>query len=270
MAGRETEPQVHFTRIPCNDPEVTVFGISGSLGPRARPYLERLIQECLRREMPRMVLDLSDVDSLGGGSARLLNEFAQRRAKGGDATVFRVISPTVRGFLRSGPTESAPILSTMSEAIAAVKKLSDKVPNAGADGEFPESEWRNRDSLVTLGELFGEPQLSPPLLAETPGRGDAAPEARGSRNGRSRQPELSQSNGRESVDTTASELQQQVVRVLRDRSLASRAWVFILLVDDYYYMVAANGTVFDRAFARVGELVRRVRDRSSASLLLDL
>ena len=63
MHGRETVPSTHFSRQSCSDPEVTVFQISGPLGPRARPYLERLTKDCLRRDLPRVVLGL-DVRAL--------------------------------------------------------------------------------------------------------------------------------------------------------------------------------------------------------------
>ena len=76
MGDRDAGSGMHFSRVRCSDPEVAVFGISGSLGPSARPFLVRLTQECLRRGLPRLVLDLSGIESMGGGTARLLNEFA--------------------------------------------------------------------------------------------------------------------------------------------------------------------------------------------------
>ena len=96
MGGRQAVPRTRFSRVACSDSGVVVFRISGSLGPRAKPQLVRLTQECLRRNLPRVVLDLSEVDALGGGTARLLNEFAAERAGRGGKTAFRVESRTVR------------------------------------------------------------------------------------------------------------------------------------------------------------------------------
>jgi HD-GYP domain-containing protein (c-di-GMP phosphodiesterase class II) len=68
----------------------------------------------------------------------------------------------------------------------------------------------------------------------------------------------------------SSRMQQQVVRVLRDRNLASRAWVFQLHEDDCFYLITRNGTDFDRSFTRQGPLAARIRQRRSAVLLYDL
>ena len=97
MGGQDSAPRAEFTRVPCSDPDVTVFRISGSLGPLARPQLERLTAECLRRGLPRLVLDLSSVEALGGRTARLLTAFAEQRAARNQQTAFVVDSPTVRG-----------------------------------------------------------------------------------------------------------------------------------------------------------------------------
>src|SRR5262245_28463311 len=123
MSGRTPPPRTRFTRVPCSEPGVTVFQISGSLGPRAKPQLVRLTQECLRRNLPRMVFDLSEVDALGGGTARLLNEFAAERAGRGGKTAFRVTSRTVRGFLCADPNlQPPPLCASLDEAIAAVRE----------------------------------------------------------------------------------------------------------------------------------------------------
>jgi HD-GYP domain-containing protein (c-di-GMP phosphodiesterase class II) len=228
-----------------------------------------------------MVLDLSQVDSLGGGSARLLNEFAQRRAKRGEITVFFVTSPTVRGFLRSSPSDAPEIFTTMSEAIEGAKRLSVEQEAREQESNSNEFSWENRESLVTLGDLFGEPQLSPPLLSEAVlGDGGSmdgnpvAPSDSGSDEGtdapirlHSKQMESSAS---EASREDSSRMQQQVVRVLRDRNLASRAWVFQLHEDDCFYLITRNGTDFDRSFTRQGALAARIRQRRAAVLLYDL
>ncbi len=121
MSGQTLPPRTRFTRVPCDAPGVTIFQIAGSLGPRAKPQLVRLTQECLRRNLPRLVFDLSEVDALGGGTARLLNEFAAERAGRGGRTAFRVTSRTVRGFLCADPhLLPPPLVASIDEAIAAV------------------------------------------------------------------------------------------------------------------------------------------------------
>lgn len=122
MSGRQSPPRTRFTRAACSDPGITVIRVSGSLGPRAKPQLVRLTQECLRRNVAHLVLDLSEVDALGGGTARLLNEFAAERAGRGGKTVFRVTSRTVRGFLCADPNLPPPsLVAEVEEAVAVLR-----------------------------------------------------------------------------------------------------------------------------------------------------
>jgi HD-GYP domain-containing protein (c-di-GMP phosphodiesterase class II) len=122
MGGRQAEPRIRFARVACSDPETTAFRISGSLGPRAKPYLVRLTAECLRRNLPSVVLDLSGVEALGGGTARVLNEFAAERAARGGKTAFCVASRTVRGFLCADPALPPPLLAgSLEEAVSALR-----------------------------------------------------------------------------------------------------------------------------------------------------
>jgi len=121
MSGRTPPPRTRFSRVPCDAPGVTVLKVSGSLGPRAKPQLVRLTQECLERNLPRLVLDLSEVDALGGGTARLLNEFAAERTGRGGKTAFRVTSRTVRAFLNADAhLPPPPLWASVDEAIASV------------------------------------------------------------------------------------------------------------------------------------------------------
>jgi HD-GYP domain-containing protein (c-di-GMP phosphodiesterase class II) len=84
-----------------------------------------------------MVFDLAEVDALGGGTARLLNEFAAERAGRGGKTAFRVTSRTVRGFLCADPhLPPPPLCASLDEAIAAVREAAppprrDDVPRSG-------------------------------------------------------------------------------------------------------------------------------------------
>src|SRR5262245_18805961 len=121
MGQREAARGVRFERLPCDDPQVVVFGIGGSLGPAARPHLSKLFEECQQRRLPRVVLDLSGVLSLGAGGSRQLNEFAAGRAKQGWATAFLVRSATLRSFLCRDPDlQPPPLVDTLEAALSAV------------------------------------------------------------------------------------------------------------------------------------------------------
>jgi HD-GYP domain-containing protein (c-di-GMP phosphodiesterase class II) len=166
MSGRTPLPRTRFTRVPCSEPGVTVFQISGSLGPRAKPQLVRLTQECLRRNLPRMVFDLSEVDALGGGTARLLNEFAAERAGRGGKTAFRVTSRTVRGFLCADHNlPPPPLCASLDEAIAAVRDpAGSRRDNAARPAQPARAATAARSGFV------------PPRRESTPAPEDAATE----------------------------------------------------------------------------------------------
>src|SRR5262249_47336862 len=137
MSGRTQPPRTRFSRVHSDEPGVTIFRVSGSLGPRAKPQLVRLTQECLRRNLPRLVLDLSEVDALGGGPARLLNEFAAERSGRGCKTAFRVTSRTVRGFLCAARhLPPPPLCASLEEAVATVANGADAAADAPPGSRF--------------------------------------------------------------------------------------------------------------------------------------
>ena len=188
MSGRGPQPRTRFVRVPCVDSGTTVIRISGSLGPRAKPHLTRLTQECLRRNLPRLVFDLSEVDALGGGTARLLNEFAAERAGRGGRTAFRVTSRTVRGFLCADPNlPPPPLCASVDEAVEAVRDgRSPRIAEpraarpAPAESRAPEPS-RSATGLAPGREVpepgpLQSPADSQSLPAAWPSRRDSVPE----------------------------------------------------------------------------------------------
>ena len=63
--------------------DVTVFKVVGTLGFHEKNTLEKLIGECKKRGLTRLVLDMSELRSLGGGCAHkimgvnLLSQFCE-------------------------------------------------------------------------------------------------------------------------------------------------------------------------------------------------
>ncbi|MFQ5600986.1 MAG: STAS domain-containing protein, partial [Candidatus Krumholzibacteriia bacterium] len=285
MGGRDAVPQTRFARMPCSDPEVTVFRISGSLGPRARSYLVRLTQECLRRDLPSVVLDLSDVDSLGGGSARLLNEFAAQRAARGFKTAFRVTSPTVRGFLYADHAlQPPPIQTTLEQAIAAVRPkdrsllLQGANPDARVGSAVPPGV--QADDVIMSNDFPG-PRPAPPIVLEESGARQHVhvlkphPGGGGTPQAGSDMPYAGGGTPQAGSDTlerasSVGELQECLVRVLRERKLASRIHVFEQHADDKYYLVTRHGIDFERGLAAHGALARRLREHGAPGFLFDL
>lgn len=168
MGGPDFAPRAEFARVPCSDPDVSVFRLSGSLGPLARPQLERLTTEIQRRWFPHVVLDLSSVEALGGRAARLLVEFASARAKDAHETVFVVDSPTVRGFLTGVNDAYKPRLATsLEQAVRALRSPSTDVADTATEGRAAPGD----ESVLFLAE-------SGPVPAANDANGGGAAERR--------------------------------------------------------------------------------------------
>jgi HD-GYP domain-containing protein (c-di-GMP phosphodiesterase class II) len=239
---------MHFSRVRCSDPEVAVFGISGSLGPSARPFLLRLTQECLRRELPRLVLDLSGIESMGGGTARLLNEFAAQRAARGLFTAFSVTSPTVRGYLSTDPvSQPPPILATLDQAVATLvarrappfeRMANPSVPAIPNDGGG-NGAWAPERASMEVDRV-----LAAIGLGETVSSG-AGP-------------------------STATERAAQVETELRRRGLAASVRVFVLQADGDYHEVTAGSVDWGQSLPYHGVLAEGLRAHVGPCFLFDL
>jgi HD-GYP domain-containing protein (c-di-GMP phosphodiesterase class II) len=78
--------------------DVSVFKISGVLGYHENAVLQKFFSECGRKNIHRLILEFSELGSLGGGCARIIREAAHA----GTITVCVVgASSTVRNFLES-------------------------------------------------------------------------------------------------------------------------------------------------------------------------
>ncbi len=99
-------------------PDVTVFTISGTLGFHEKNNLEKLFNECRKRDIDRVVLDVTGLTSLGGGCAKILCETA---AAGDIALAVAGAKPTALKFLNRQDTEKHVLVSeTLDAAMTAV------------------------------------------------------------------------------------------------------------------------------------------------------
>jgi HD-GYP domain-containing protein (c-di-GMP phosphodiesterase class II) len=249
-----------------------VFGISGSLGPSARPLLTRLFQQCLQRRLPRVVLDLSGVEALGAGAARLLNEFAAAHAAAGWRTAFRVSSGTLRSFLSRDPSlPPPPLFATLEGALGAVGARGDRARPAAAAEPRPRAAEADPSQDVDAG-LDGLLQA----LGATAGSQDGG-ELDVLRHIEATEVEERTPSGQfwrpESLQEPLSEPEQWAAHwrsLLRARKLASRVVVFALQPDGSYYPVLPSGVDLRHGLPYHGLLARRVREQPGPSFLLDL
>jgi HD-GYP domain-containing protein (c-di-GMP phosphodiesterase class II) len=257
MGGHDAGLGMHFTRVRCSDPEVAVFGISGSLGPSARPFLVRLTQECLRRGLPRLVLDLSGIESMGGGTARLLNEFAAQRAARGLLTAFCVTSPTVRGYLSTDPTsQPPPIADTLDQAVATLGSRrappSERLANASIPAPEklggPNGAWAPESASMEVERVLAAIGLEEPT--GTPAGGNVAvPFA---------------------LASAPVAIAVRIETELRRRRLAASTRLFVLQADGDYHPVTALGVDPGRGLPYHGVLARRLRAHVGPCFLFDL
>jgi HD-GYP domain-containing protein (c-di-GMP phosphodiesterase class II)/anti-anti-sigma regulatory factor len=109
--------RTRFERIEAGGPETAAFRIAGKLGFHENAKVEQLVAECGKRDFMRVVFDFSELESLGGGVARILRKFVQDFSAGGGQVIFVVTSDVVLDFLKD---ETTPIVTcaTMEEALA--------------------------------------------------------------------------------------------------------------------------------------------------------
>jgi hypothetical protein len=83
-------------KIPSPSPDVSIFKIGGTLGYHENEVLERFFRECSKRNISKLVIDFTDLGSLGGGCAKII----RRAASEGDVFVCVAgASKTVQNFL---------------------------------------------------------------------------------------------------------------------------------------------------------------------------
>jgi hypothetical protein len=67
-------PKTVIEKLESPSPAVTVFRIAGTLGFHEKDTLAKLLSECKKRGMTRIVFDVSELKSLGGGCENILRE----------------------------------------------------------------------------------------------------------------------------------------------------------------------------------------------------
>jgi HD-GYP domain-containing protein (c-di-GMP phosphodiesterase class II)/anti-anti-sigma regulatory factor len=107
-----------FERIEVGSPGIAAFRVEGTLGFHENAKIQRLVDECLKRDLRTVVFDFSELSSLGGGVAKILRDFAKTlRAKGG-TVCFVVTNDIITQFLQDDE-KSFSIYPTVAEAYAA-------------------------------------------------------------------------------------------------------------------------------------------------------
>jgi hypothetical protein len=120
-------PKTVIEKSPSPSPGVTVFSVSGTLGFHEKETLARLFEECARRNLNRVVLNVEGLTSLGGGCAKIIRTAS---SSGGLALGVVGAKPTVLKFLKD---EGQIVISDTVEDAAATLAGIEVVPGAGIE-----------------------------------------------------------------------------------------------------------------------------------------
>lgn len=110
-------PKTRIEKLSSPDSGVTVFKITGTLGFHEKAVLERIFAECNRRGLARVLFEVSELESLGGGCARIIREEASR---GRVAIGLVGATRTVLKFLKKEDAPRIVVADTLADAIPAV------------------------------------------------------------------------------------------------------------------------------------------------------
>ncbi len=92
-------PRAKFSHVKLADPELFVIKVSGHLGVKERASVQELLQKCDERQKSKVIFEFSELESLGGGVAKLLGDFVGERNQLGFRPAFVGCSDTVQNFL---------------------------------------------------------------------------------------------------------------------------------------------------------------------------
>ncbi|MBP2681761.1 MAG: putative hdig domain protein [Candidatus Krumholzibacteriota bacterium] len=102
-------------KVDSPDPDVTIFKISGTLGFHENKVLVKFFEECSSRKIRKLILDFSELSSLGGGCAKIIRE-----ASGKEAVEIRIAgaSHAVQSFLQGKDGAAVRFASDVNDALA--------------------------------------------------------------------------------------------------------------------------------------------------------
>ncbi|HET6463720.1 MAG TPA: HD domain-containing phosphohydrolase [Candidatus Krumholzibacteria bacterium] len=145
-------PKTRIEKLSSPDSGVTVFKITGTLGFHEKTVLERIFAECNRRGLSRVLFEVSELESLGGGCARIIREEASR---GRVAIGLVGATRTVLKFLKKEDAPRIVVADTLTDAIPAINaKVLARNATITAEPEGDEALLSNDtlDDILKLGD----------------------------------------------------------------------------------------------------------------------
>lgn len=143
-------PKTRIEKLSSPHSGVTVFKITGTLGFHEKAVLERIFAECNRRGLARVLLEVSELESLGGGCARIIREEASR---GRIAIGLVGASRTVLKFLKKEDAPRIVVADDLNDAIpAVVAKVLAFEAKPSTDIDTTETLSESLEDILSLGD----------------------------------------------------------------------------------------------------------------------
>jgi HD-GYP domain-containing protein (c-di-GMP phosphodiesterase class II) len=149
-------PKTTIEKLSSSSPDVTVFKITGTLGFHEKNVLERLFNECTRRGLARVLFEVSELESLGGGCARIIREESSR---GRIAIGLVGATKTVLKFLKNEGASRVVVADKIDEAISLIKakRLSSAaVPSSEVDSDDTLLSTESLEEILKLGDVSAD------------------------------------------------------------------------------------------------------------------
>lgn len=133
-------PKTVIERSQSPSPDVTVFCVTGTLGFHQKDTLIKLFDECKKRQLNRVILDVEGLTSLGGGCAQIIRDEA---AAGKLAIGVARAKPTVLKFLKDdqGHLVIAESVDEAAAGLAGGPRASDDSVRADAPTAAENTRW---------------------------------------------------------------------------------------------------------------------------------
>jgi hypothetical protein len=126
-------PKTVIEKSQSPNPDVTVFSVSGTLGFHEKDTLEKLFDECKKRCLSRVIMDMTALTSLGGGCAKII----RAAASAGDLTLgIAGAKATVIKFLKD--EGQLVIAGSVEEAVSVLTGEATTAPEAAAAPPTPD------------------------------------------------------------------------------------------------------------------------------------
>ena len=143
-------PKTTIEKLSSSAPDVTVFKIKGTLGYHEKTVLERLFNECSRRGLARVLFEVSELESLGGGCAQIIRDEARQ---GRIAIGLVGARSTVLKFLKNEDAPRIVLADTVDEATPHVLRMAlSHQAHAEPDLESDDALLSNLEEILELGD----------------------------------------------------------------------------------------------------------------------